>query len=168
MANLDAALAWVGLEDSAARETKSSLWAALGGPTLVRHLAAIPFEVWSGAISGWEVTVLTGGPNALVRTPGTPTPVELGQVGTLRRVARLLMGLDPNETVAAGGGGAAGVGGGAVQQVAVAATTVERKIKLSAVLDQGDDTEVKPLDPVMIRTMIADWRELENDGENPQ
>ena len=45
---------------------------------------------------------------------------------------------------------------------------VERKFKLSVVLDEGDDTEVMPLDPATIRTLIAEWRELENDGEDPQ
>ena len=45
---------------------------------------------------------------------------------------------------------------------------VERKIKISAVLDQGDDSEVKPMDPAKIRVMISEWRELENDGEDPQ
>jgi hypothetical protein len=51
---------------------------------------------------------------------------------------------------------------------ATGAALVERKIKLSVVLDQGDDTEVMPLDPAKIRTLIAEWRELENDGEDPQ
>ena len=107
MASLDDALAWVGLKDSVTREAKTSLWEALGSPTLVRDIAAIPFEVWCTAIAGLKVMVLTAPLGVLERTPAAPIPVELGQAGTLRRDTRLLMGLDPNETAV----GAAAVGG---------------------------------------------------------
>ena len=82
----------------------------------------------------------------------------------------MLMGLDPNETALGAGAGprAQVVGPGAQMVGAAGAALVERKIKLSVVLDQGDDTEVMPLDPATIRTLIAEWRELENDGEDPQ
>ena len=86
---------------------KTSLWEALGSPTLVRHMAAIPRDAWCTAVSGLQVQVLSGPEGAIVRSPAAPTPVELGQIGTLRRVVRLLMGVDPDETVVVAGGGQA-------------------------------------------------------------
>lgn len=41
------------------------------------------------------------------------------------------------------------------------------KIKLSSVLDQGDDSEVKPLSIEALRDLLDDWKEAENDGEEP-
>ena len=42
------------------------------------------------------------------------------------------------------------------------------KVKLASVLDQGDDTEIKPLGVLQLRDMIAKWKETANDGEEPQ
>ena len=41
------------------------------------------------------------------------------------------------------------------------------KVKLSSVLDQGDDSEVKPLSIEALRDLLDDWKETENDGEEP-
>lgn len=170
MGNLQAVLDWLGLADTATRTPKTSLWQVLGSPTLVRHLAAIPRDVWDTAIAAWQVdTVGQDG----ARVPSPPTPVEAGQVGTLRRVARLIMGLDPNEVGGIGtfaavpGPQQAPQAGAPGPAAATAIADQERKVKLSLVMDQGDETEVKLLNPANIRTMIADWRELENDGEDP-
>lgn len=166
---------WVGIADSATRNSRSSLMGLLGSPTLIQHVAAIPFGVWNTAVAAWQVDTIDADG---VHTPGPPTPVESGQVGSLRRVVRLLMGLDPNQVggLAIQGGAAPAVQGGApaaqggpAPAAPVVATTgdQERKVKLSLVLDQGDETEVRPLNPGDIRAAIADWRELENDGEDP-
>jgi hypothetical protein len=42
-----------------------------------------------------------------------------------------------------------------------------KKICASKVLDQGDDTEVIPLDAKVLADLIDDWKAVENDGEEP-
>ena len=78
----------------------------MGSPTLIRHLAAIPYPVWETAVAAWQVDTLAQDTPAVL---GPPTPVETGQVGTLRRVTRIVMGLDPNEGAGAGTAAAHGV-----------------------------------------------------------
>ena len=163
MANLQAALDWVGLADTATRDTKTSLWAVLGAPQLVRHLAALPLAAWNAAIAAWQVTNSADPQNVVV---GPPSPVELGQVGTLRRVARLLMGLDPTEGGPIVAQQAVAVGAAAAVP-AVGRAGGERKVKLNSVMDQADESEIKPMDPTELRRLVAEWRELENDGEDP-
>jgi len=41
------------------------------------------------------------------------------------------------------------------------------KIKLASVLDQADDTEIKPLAISDLRAMMERWKETANDGEEP-
>ena len=161
MVSLQAALDWVGLADSATRDTKTSLWAVLGAPQLVRHLAAVPLAAWNAAIAAWQVTNSADPQNVVV---GPPSPVELGQVGTLRRVARLLMGLDPTEGGPIVAQQAVAVGAAAAVP-AVGRAGGERKVKLNSVMDQADESEIKPMDPTELRRLVAEWRELENDGE---
>ena len=168
---LQQALDWVGLSDTDTRSTKTSLWNILGNPALVRHLVCIPWASWEKAITEWQVATTEGE----VRTLGAPTPVELGQAGTLRRVCRLMVGLDPNEGAPMTVPPPAVIAPGALVPADVQAqllrssqsTIAERKVKLSTTMDQGDETEVKPMDPVVLRGLVAEWRELENDGEDP-
>ena len=42
------------------------------------------------------------------------------------------------------------------------------RIKLSSVLDQGDDTEIKPLTVPELRVLLETWKAHCNDGEDPQ
>ena len=41
------------------------------------------------------------------------------------------------------------------------------KIKISMVMDQADDTEIQPLHPGVLRSMIEHWKTNSNDGEDP-
>ena len=41
------------------------------------------------------------------------------------------------------------------------------KIKISMVMDQADDTEIQPLHPGILRSMIEAWKTTSNDGEDP-
>ena len=134
---------WVGLEDKTKRKTRTGLWDAIGEPTLVRHLASIPWSAWNLAVAQLQVDVVTGTATAPIVTSSPPTAVELGQVGSVRRVARLLMGVDPDETAVASGAAAAAPGAGATAaapETGPKAWLTERKIKLSVVMDQADDT----------------------------
>ena len=165
--NLAAVLQWVGLENRGNRATKDGLWTALGQPTLVRHLAAVPFQAWQDAVAAWTVPVTEGE----VTAQEAPTPVEQGQAGILRRVVRLLMGLDPAEGTfplppLPVFGSIAGTQSDAQARVTTA-TPQTRKVKMSAVMDQADDTEVRPLEAEDLRKLVLEWRDLENDGEDP-
>ena len=42
------------------------------------------------------------------------------------------------------------------------------KVKLSNVMDQGDDTEIRPLTVPQLRSLIDHWKTTYNDGEDPQ
>jgi hypothetical protein len=187
---------WIGLADDEGRNTRSSLLAALGKPKLLRHIVAIPNDAWLQAVAGWVVTEEKAEPGAAAAVPaaeaaaaggaaaaapaivkhtGPPSAVERGQAGSLLRVARLVLGLsavDPFEAGARGpgaGGGAAlhSASGSSSASSASASSTSERKVKLSGVLDQADDSEAKPLAPDTIRALVSEWRDTHNDGEDP-
>jgi hypothetical protein len=169
MKTLADVLEWVGIADDAKRKTKSGLWEAIGSPKLVRHLASIPWTAWCESIARMKIAIHSGEETAPVVTQGNPTAVEMGQVGSVRRISRMLMGVDPSEGVAESSGAAAPPEAAAVAAKVIPPNFIltERKIKISVVMDQGDDSEVKPMDPAAVRRLIAEWRQFENDGEDP-
>ena len=85
-APLQEALRWTGLLDAAV----TALREQTGEFTLVREVVHIPSEAWLAAAAAARVPVDKKEPRPL-------TPLELGQVGSLRRVARMLCGLPPSE-----------------------------------------------------------------------
>jgi uncharacterized membrane protein YgcG len=91
-------------------------------------------------------------------------PMELGQVGSLRRVCRLRCGLMAVEGVLAAPPAGLGPGVGVASPHPVPAG---RKVKISSVVDQGDDSEIIPMDPARLRALLAAFRHA-NDGEDPQ
>ena len=180
---LEDIFAWVGVVDRAgppSTDFRSGLLRALGGPQLVRQLVAIPLQSYTSALRELKVLVITP---ALDEAPELKvqrqlTPLEEGQVGTVRRVARLVLGLQPDEGALTTNGmpvadhlgaassishlaalGSSWQGGGSSVGV--------KRIKLASVLDQGDDTEVRPLDPASLRDMVQVWKVTHNDGEDP-
>jgi hypothetical protein len=173
MKSLAHVLEWVGLEDDPIRKAKSGLWEAIGSPKMVRHLAAIPWTAWTEAIGNMKVNVHTGTPELPVVTAGPPTAVEMGQVGSVRRISRILMGVDPSEAIVATAAASSGpailpsLENGAAALPSTSGLA-ERRIKISSVMDQGDDSEVRAMDPEMVRRLVAEWRQFENDGEDPQ
>jgi hypothetical protein len=169
MKSLADVLEWVGLEDDLFRKAKSGLWKAIGAPKMVRHLASIPWATWSDAISTMKVDVHTGAADGPLVSSGPPTAVEMGQVVSVRRISRILMGVDPLEVAASSGPPAPALPDAAASAAPTPVSSlVERKIKLSSVMDQGDDTEVRPMDPATVRRLIGEWRQFENDGEDPR
>ena len=163
---------WVGVEDRdgpPSTNFRSAFSRALGGPRLVRQIVAIPLASYSRALLELKVRVTTPGVDQAPATVNerSLTPLEEGQVGTVRRVARLVMGLTPDE---AGTPQPACSVSPAPESGAVASTSAQtgvRKIKLSTVLDQADDTEVLPLSTKVLRDAIEEWKVVENDGEDP-
>ena len=178
MTTLDHAQDWVGIVDTPVadpparrRMTRSSFLETLGGPTLVRLLVAIPHTVYTETLALWRVATLEADDSAGASV--APTAVEQGQAGSMRRVCRLLMRLNPDESVGPAGHAGAGVApatqtGAAAGFATQAATPPSaRKVITSKVLDQGDDTEVKPMTADELRTLTVDWIRNENDGEEP-
>ena len=144
---VDDAVAWIGMT----QPVLQGLRAAMGDFRLLREIVLMPVAAWDEAVAA-----------ARVRTPaeeGQDEPparalraLELGQVASLRRVARLRMGLaaaDEGGPVPAGqGGGVGAVAGaqGAGNAGGPGARTVEagtrKRIKMASVFDQSDDTEI--------------------------
>ena len=162
------------LETTAAVEEALSL--AMGATTSLRSWARIPDDRYNTA-----VRALTIGERAL-------TPAEEGQVGEVARIARLaLLARNPpppggadlpltsSGTLAAAGSGIgstnlATVGNESADSGTVAGLTANlgaAKIKFSTVIDQGDDTEIKPLNVDELRRLLGDWVANTNDGEEP-
>ena len=160
---LDAACAWVGIVDTDEDPFRTELFKHLGKPRLLRQVVAIPSETWTAAIASLKITAQAGQRN--------PTPVEMGHVGLLRRVARLAVGL-PADVLAPSqrgtSGQAPGPGQGPRQGASDSAQAPGvRKIKVSTVMDQGDDSEISPVPQEDISAMIGAWVEKVNDGEEP-
>ena len=97
---------WVGLIDGQStdvprRWARTSFLTALGHPTLVRQLVAIPLAIYTSVAETWTVLVTQEGAS---ETHVEPTPVERGHPGAIRRVARLSSNLAPDEVAPAGTG----------------------------------------------------------------
>ncbi len=154
--------------DSPCCRARSSLLTVIGNPALVRQLVAIPLEHYETAAAAWKVEVTQADTTNNVE----PTPVERGRPGVIRRVARLLMKLTPDELVPAGQGGSGGATvpfelQGLLQAAQASVGRPIKKIIVSKVPGQGDDSEVAPLDAEHFDKLIDDWKTNENDGEEP-
>ena len=160
------AAAWCGVDEFVLAGLRADT--CMGNFTLLRQLVLIPQAAWDTGVAALRVG------NAADANTRPPTPLELGHVGSLRRVARLRCNLDPDTGapastgVAGGGAGAGGAGGGgagAGGTVAVGASFAgQRKLKSSNVLDQADDSEVPLIEPRRVRALL-DGHKLDNDGE---
>lgn len=145
-------------------EVAEALTAAVGAGTALRPWARVPPERFAKVVAALKV-----GDRIL-------TPVEEGQAGEVSRIARLaLTGPPPT----AGASVSASQGAPQVLPVEAAADSAGRpvdprlaahggpKIKLASVLDQADDSEIRPLPMDTVRGLIAKWKRDANDGENP-
>jgi len=140
-----------------------SYLAALGKPRLVRQVAAIPLKAYENATEQMKVKVKTSDETSTRDL----SPLELGHVGMVRRVCRLLLGLSADEALPHVGPSPAECAGPPTGGTATGSPQTERKVKLSSVLDQGDDSEVRPLDRDLLRGLVQEWKERENEGEDP-
>ena len=172
--DMGALMDWIGIEDVGERKTRSSCLGALGGPRLIRQLVAIPLHVYEKAMADLEIVVKD--------VTEFPSPLEIGQLGELRRVARVVMGLAPETSLAPSPSGAGpGPGFSAAAPASSSAVTFEemtkalkeavrpssKRILASQVVDQCDSTEVVPLDRKVLQALTDDWKALCNDGEEP-
>ena len=168
-ANLEDAIAWVGIPAG----TIAALREAIGDFQLLREIVLIPRAAWDEAVAAARIPGADAQPGRALRA------LELGQVESLRRVARLRLGL-PAEEEGLGGQVTAGVVGGTVQAAVAGAGAAAaaagaaapvvggaRKFKMSTVFDQGDDSEVHTWTPARLRTVMAAFKAT-NDGEDPE
>ena len=109
----------------------------------------------------------------------------MGEVARIARLALLARNPPPpggadlpltsSGTLAAAGSGIgstnlATVGNESADSGTIACPTANlgaAKIKFSTVIDQGDDTEIRPLNVDELRRLLGDWIANTNDGEEP-
>ena len=147
-------LAWVGMDDP----VWQGLCGAMGTFTMVREVVLVPQDAWDAGVRA--ASVQRPAPNGTVGPLPAARPlaaIELGQAASIRRVCRLRLGLPADEGGAVGPFGAVGSfsgvsGSGAPPGKGPASVTV-RKVKMSAIFDQGDDTEILPWTPARMRTV---------------
>ena len=108
-----------------------ALLAALGaqGDTPVTLLATIPDSIWDEAISA--IQYRRG------EQDQKPTPLERGQMAMMRQLAFKISGLAPPLTA-----GSSAMSPSTALATLVPSSTVQRKVKLSTILSQTDDTEI--------------------------
>ena len=157
------------------------LSASLGGPRELRILAMMPAEVMQKAIR--DLRIVSGPPPS----DGDPSPTrepnatETIQLALVWRVARQVMGLvdvDPMVTNATStsipGGGFPGTGASVpgvaagVPAAAGAATPSAKKVKISSVLDQADDTEVEIKSRAELVAYFENHREITGSDPLPE
>lgn len=154
---------------------------AMGDIRLVREGVLIPTAAWDAAVVNM-LRVHEGIPPAEDAADAEPTiaerapfSLELGQIASARRVARLCLGMPPEEARAgasSGGGVASVTEEGAMGQRAAAAGNTSgaaqaRKLRLLQVFDQVDDTEIVPWTPARTRAVLVACKAA-NDGEDPE
>ena len=129
----------------------------MGDFKLLREIVLVPQSAWDIGVQatravGLPAPASPGGTVPPSRPRRALTALELGQVGSLRRVCRLRLGLPAVEGVAAVVPTA--VASGTVLSAGlVPPTMVPRKVKMSSIFDQEDDTEIAPWTPARFR-----WR----------
>ena len=167
------AVAWIGM----APELLQGVREAMGDFSLLREIVLIPAAAWDGAVATIRVerpppapAPGDAAPSVAPTPPDRPLrPVELGQVASLRRLARLRLGLPAEEGGGAPSGGAAATAAASQGQPTLPTAGPDgrgRKIKLATVFDQGDDSEIAPWPPARARAVLAAFVAA-NDGEEP-
>ena len=172
--DLASAVQWIGMRD----DTFEAVCDAMGGLDMLREIVLIPAKAWDEAV----LTVRIKVPGAGDTPPSdrAPRPRELGQIGSLRRIARIRLGLPPDEAGGVGSAsGSAGSGGGQLdvfggtQPLPIASAnalavpqSIGRKVKMATVFDQGDDSELAPWTPARAREVLASFVAA-NGGEEP-
>ena len=156
IATFDHALDWVGLSQA----TRGALVAALGGGTIrLRDIVYVPVATWNTITAGLRIPGVGDLPER------DPSPIEQGQLVSVRRVARLRLGLRamdalavvPAAPVGLPAGALAGAGILAVpgSQAAPAAVSAEPALKLSLVIDPALESALVRMPPADIRTLYT-------------
>ena len=163
-----AAYNWIGMSPA----LRLALSQALGSaePRL-RDVVYIPEAAWQALVTALRVAV----PDVeeVAQPPREPTPVELGHLVALRRIARLRLGLTavaarPAVQIAGGPGVGVQVAGSTALIIpdAVAGSgggSAEPKLKLSLVLDPALDSDLQRLPPFEVRKLYDKYAAARGD-----
>jgi uncharacterized membrane protein YgcG len=158
--NLETALAFAGITTN----VWSAMEAQIGSATLLRQLVMVSHVLWDNCMSGAQMPRVPG-TETTPEVPARPfTPMEMGAMVSLRRVARLRVGLRPGELdlrLAALAPGPPPTGGVSSGSGSVATPGVDSGshvvLTLGQLVDQFSKTPLKPLDPAHVRKLFADY-----------
>ena len=150
MAKVDDISTWLGTPTA----VSTAFMAELGANAKIRDVVFISKDDWAAMLSDLRIPVQDSEPRAL-------KAIERGQLHSLRRIARLRMGLTANEAgpeastsaLVPGSAGTVGTVPGAQSGLA------EPKLKLSAILDPSLDSELVRLAACAIRKMFNSYRD---------
>ena len=148
---------------------QQGLVAALGGGTpKLRDIVFVKGVEWDAAIAAVRVTPppvsQTDDSEQPTPTPRTPTPIELGHLAMVRRIARLRLGLTAKEQIASVATPDAQPSGITATQPAPpgsaeGASASEPVVKLSTVLDPTIDAPLVRLKLQLVRRMFSDYKD---------
>lgn len=106
------------------------------------------------ALGRWQIAVALDSNSGAVTSRRAPSLGELGKAKLMARICRLMIG------------GNTGHSPGTPHPTA-ASSVAARKVKLSQILSQIDDTEVEVLDEKMLLVMYARYEQLYGKGQRP-
>jgi len=180
MNNLAEARTWLNMSDVTWSALERTLTADSGQRvTRFGEITLIPAAIWDQHIGSMWVETDPGAPGTPLTGTGYvaptgrwPSALEWGQVGGLRRISRLRIGLsaadDPPAAQGPPPGGGACQGGGAGPGVpGVQITSDQTKVKISEVVDQADHTEVVAWGPTRHEDTMTVFRTGNGDLECP-
>ena len=153
---LGEAIRWVGLTAPAVEALRGSL----GQFTLARQIVFMPDAAWEQGLNDAQVAAHDADPERSL------SALEIGQAGSLRRVARLLCGIPPSGMPPIGGGPALQPNPPLPGGPPPATPVGTRKVKVASVVDQADDAEVIAMDVTLVRRLQAEYTAA-NDGIPP-
>ena len=159
-------VAWVGM----APEVWQGVKDVMGNFQFVREVVLVPQSAWDAGVQATRVQ--PAAPTSPGGTAGAAPPVralfalELGQVGSIRRVCRLRLGLPADDRAGAAPVATSSTVGATSVPGYVPASVVTRKVKMSSIFDQADDTEIVPWTAARMRTVMAAFKAA-NDDESP-
>ena len=141
----------IGMKD----DTWEAIKEQMGEMTTLREVVSIPLDDWKKAVDEAKVITSTGTEATTVRTL---KPLEKGQVGLVRRGARTVLGLPSDETGPFLYMGDKAKDKGATDSHGGIVPNLSRKVRLSRVVDQGDEAEVDPMEPGIMRALIKKYK----------
>lgn len=179
-ATLDVVVTWIGM----AEPVPAGLRASAGDLRLLREVVLVPPDAWGAAVAGARVAFPPPEDDGQAPDPADRalSALELGQIASHRRIARLRLGLPAEEAssgakrgaAAAASAAAGGATGGVIDLTGAAGgvphtggAVQARKVKISEVFDQADDTEIDPWTSARTRAVLAAFK-ASNDWKDPE
>lgn len=157
--DLAKAFDWAGVS----ADVRTTLGAALGGPTLIRDIAFIPRGDWDNVITRLK------GLGAAVGDGDPPerelTVVDKSRLESFRRVCFRRVGATPDTPGTPAPPAPAATGG---PPAPLATNSPSRKLKLSAVVDQTLEAEVNMLTNDEVDAMYREYKQTYGDVPSPE